>query len=97
VEGSKSFCEIFPMFTNLVSNDERFVLPFRTTCNSIVAILTLEVTGIPELSEDREFPWPKPSFIGPTRSHLFEVRYFVYERRKSIIEPHVSSFLGRFR
>lgn len=43
-------------------------------CNSIVAILTLEVTGIPELSENRAFPWPNPSFIEPTRSHLFEVR-----------------------
>jgi hypothetical protein len=43
---------------------------------SIVAILTLEVTGIPELSEDREFPWPKPAFIDrQTRSTLqmFEV------------------------
>lgn len=51
-----------------------FIFDFqRTTCNSIVAILTLEVTGIPELSENRDFPWPKPSFIEPTRSHLFEV------------------------
>ena len=42
---------------------------------SIVAILILEVTGIPELSEYREFPWPKPSFVNPTSSHLFEVSY----------------------
>jgi hypothetical protein len=76
VEDSKLFCETFPMLINLVSNDVRFVFLCRTTCNSIVAILTLEVTGIPELSEDREFPWLKPSFIGPTRSHLFEVRIF---------------------
>ena len=43
---------------------------------SVVAILTLEVTGIPELSADREFPWPKPAFIDrQTRSALrmFEV------------------------
>ena len=33
----------------------------QAKCNSIVAILTLEVTGIPEISDDREFPWPKPS------------------------------------
>jgi hypothetical protein len=74
VEDSKLFCETFPISTSLLSNDARSVLLLRTTCNSIVAILTLEVTGIPELSEDREFPWLKPSFIGPTRSHLFEVR-----------------------
>jgi hypothetical protein len=73
VEDSKLFCETLSMLINLVSNDVRFVFLCRTTCNSIVAILTLEVTGIPELSEDREFPWLKPSFIGPTRSHLFEV------------------------
>jgi hypothetical protein len=42
--------------------------------NSIVAILTLEVTGIPELSDNREFPWPKPGFIEPTRAFVFEVR-----------------------
>jgi hypothetical protein len=45
-----------------------------TSCTSIVAILTLEVTGIPELSNDREFPWPKPSFVQPTRKNVFEVR-----------------------
>ena len=42
-------------------------------CNSIVAILTLEVTGIPEISEDREFPWPKPTFVESTRPFVFEV------------------------
>lgn len=48
----------------------------QTTCRSIVAILTLEVTGIPELSQDREFPWPKPSFIEPTRPFVFELSVF---------------------
>jgi hypothetical protein len=38
-----------------------------------VAILTLEVTGIPELSENREFPWPNPHFIESTGAFVFEV------------------------
>ena len=93
MEDSKLSCETFLIFTNLVSNDARFLL-CRTTCNSIVAILTLEVTGIPELSEDREFPWLKPSFIGPTRSHLFEVSILFRGYSKSRIEPRVSPFLA---
>lgn len=43
----------------------------------MVAILKLEVTGIPEISSDRGFPWPKASFVErQTRrsSHVFEVR-----------------------
>ena len=43
----------------------------------MVAILKLEVTGIPELSSDRRFPWPKAFFVErQTRrtSHVFEVR-----------------------
>jgi hypothetical protein len=40
----------------------------------------LEVTGIPELSADREFPWPKPSFVEASRRHLFEVSH-VYTSR----------------
>lgn len=36
----------------------------RERCLSVVTILTLEVTGIPEISaDDRWFPWPKPHFI----------------------------------
>jgi hypothetical protein len=53
---------------------------------SIVAILTLEITGIPELSEDREFPWPKPAFIDrQTRSTLqmFEVSKFPHQSAMS--------------
>ena len=48
----------------------------------VVAILTLEVTGIPELSTDRDFPWPKPAFIAirQTRgtSHKFEVSWVLF-------------------
>jgi hypothetical protein len=44
-----------------------------SSCKSIVAILSLELTGIPELSENRDFPWPKPAFVTSTRSHMFEV------------------------
>ena len=72
-------------------------------CNSIVAILTLEVTGIPEISDDREFPWPKPSFIEPTRSFLFELSVFenssceyiipetLYTSRITALENHIRS------
>lgn len=48
----------------------------------MVVILTLELTGIPELSADREFPWPKPAFIDrQTRSALqmFEVRNAIFK------------------
>jgi hypothetical protein len=46
---------------------------FSPVCKSVVAILLLEVTGIPQLSHDRALGWPKPSFIIPARSHTFEV------------------------
>ncbi len=75
-------------------------------CSSIVAILTLEVTGIPEISEDREFPWPKPSFIEPARPFLFELSVFenssceyivpetLYTSRISALENHARSRRG---
>ena len=40
---------------------------------SVVAKLTLEITGIPELSSDRTFGWPSPTFIEPSNGHTFEV------------------------
>lgn len=40
---------------------------------SVVAKLTLEVTGIPELSPDRQFGWPAASFRSPPTNHVFEV------------------------
>ena len=60
----------------------------ESKCESIVAILTLEVTGIPELSNDREFPWPKPTFVSRhTRSaaHKFEVSMFESDLQEFII------------
>ena len=43
----------------------------------MVAILTLQVTGIPALSGDGIFPWPRPSFVErQTRGELFEVSMF---------------------
>jgi WD40 repeat protein len=57
-------------------------------CESIVAILTLEVTGIPEeLSDEREFAWPKPSFIEQPSStgHIFQVCMFENEEIDFII------------
>mmetsp|Transcript_12611 Transcript_12611/g.34970 ORF Transcript_12611/g.34970 Transcript_12611/m.34970 type:complete len:2290 (+) Transcript_12611:70-6939(+) len=46
----------------------------QSQCNSIVAILVLELTGIPNLSNDEY--WPRASFVTPTRKHLFEVSLF---------------------
>jgi hypothetical protein len=46
---------------------------FFCSHKSIVAILILEVTGIPELSANRGFPWPKPHFIESTTGFVFEV------------------------
>ncbi len=63
-------------FNETVIENRSVYLTHRFPCrhNSIVAILTLEVTGIPELSDNREFPWPKPGFVEPTRAFVFEVR-----------------------
>ena len=59
----------------------RYRFPFKTyfpqspkVCRSVVAILSLELTGIPELSEDDA--WPKPSFVRPAKTHMFEVGLF---------------------
>lgn len=57
----------------------RYRLPYRAFFrknHSIVAILTLEVNGIPELSSDRPVPWPKPVFVDSPSRHLFEVPMF---------------------
>ena len=77
----------------------------QVKCSSIVAILTLELTGIPELSNG-EFPWPKPSFIQPTRPFVFELSVFentsceyvisemLYTSRISSLENHIRSRNG---
>eukprot|EP00531_Pseudo-nitzschia_arenysensis_P009052 CAMPEP_0116157440 /NCGR_PEP_ID=MMETSP0329-20121206/23345_1 /TAXON_ID=697910 /ORGANISM="Pseudo-nitzschia arenysensis, Strain B593" /LENGTH=2316 /DNA_ID=CAMNT_0003654547 /DNA_START=150 /DNA_END=7100 /DNA_ORIENTATION=- len=86
--------------------EDYFRTKHHAKCSSIVAILTLEVTGIPEISEDREFPWPKPSFIEPARPFLFELSVFenssceyivpetLYTSRISALENHVRSRRG---
>jgi hypothetical protein len=43
-------------------------------CKSIVAVLTLEVTGIPEVSQEDLDGLVVPSFTSPTAPHSFEVR-----------------------
>lgn len=49
-------------------------LLIRARSLSVVAILTLEVTGIPALSDEGLFSWPRPTFINrQTRSTVFEV------------------------
>ena len=65
----------------------RFRFPYKdffSRNRSIVAILTLEITGIPELAREREVPWPKPSFVDLPRPQLFEV---------SMFESHSSDFI----
>lgn len=62
-------------------------------CESIVAILTLEITGIPELSEDRDLPWPKPSFVEPTRGYVFEVSLFETDQCEFIFPE--AQYIGR--
>eukprot|EP00934_Nitzschia_sp_Nitz4_P007938 Nitzschia sp. Nitz4//scaffold221_size33835//940//7855//NITZ4_007849-RA/size33835-augustus-gene-0.0-mRNA-1//1//CDS//3329542551//7928//frame0 len=64
-------------------------------CNSVVAILTLEVTGIPEISEDREFPWPRPSFVDPTRAFVFELRLFEHDKCDFVYPEEL--YTGRLR
>lgn len=53
----------------------RYRFPYKDykTCNSVIAKLTLEATGIPELSTDRIFGWPSPTFTTLTKCHVFEV------------------------
>ncbi|CAB9519710.1 bromodomain and WD repeat domain containing [Seminavis robusta] len=52
-------------------------------CTSIVAILTLEVTGIP--MGQRDFQWQLPQFVEPARSHIFEVGLFQSDHEEYII------------
>ena len=64
----------------------------ESKCESIVAILTLEITGIPELSHDREFPWPKANFVSrQTRSasHKFEVSMFESDLQEFIFPENL--------
>ena len=59
---------------------------------SIVAILKLEVTGIPQLSSDGTFPWPEPEFISrQTRSSsiTFEVSVFENGQLDFIVPEHL--------
>ncbi|KAL3923359.1 MAG: hypothetical protein SGILL_001701 [Bacillariaceae sp.] len=71
-------------------------------CRSIVAIVTLQVTGIPESVTDTEFPWPTPSFVEPSTSGVFEVSIFenphadflipefLYSARIDSLQKHVA-------
>ena len=57
----------------------RFRFPYKAYCKevvSVVAKLTLEITGIPELSNDRIFGWPLPTFTALTQPRVFEVALF---------------------
>jgi WD40 repeat protein len=57
----------------------RFRFPYKAyhkELGSVVAKLTLEITGIPEHSSDRIFGWPTPTFTSPTRAHIFELALF---------------------
>jgi len=59
---------------------------------SVVAILNLEVTGIPQLSSDGTFPWPEPEFISrQTRSSsiTFEVSVFENGQVDFLVPEHL--------
>jgi hypothetical protein len=66
----------------------RYRFPYKAFFSqnrSIVAILTLEVTGIPELSSDRVVPWSKPTFVELPRRHVFDLSVFETDASDFII------------
>ena len=44
-----------------------------------MVIMTLEITGIPQLGGDRNLSWPAPTFVEPTRSYKFEVSALLFD------------------
>jgi len=56
---------------------------------SVMTILTLEITGVPVLTTDRPFPWPKPEFIALPGSQsdpvTFDVSVFISEEVDFVI------------
>jgi hypothetical protein len=66
----------------------------------VAAILTLEITGVPSQSGDRNYPWPSPNFVAPiatrTRSHesvsTFEVTMFESDQSEFIIPEFLYSW-----
>jgi len=62
---------------------------------SVAAVLTLEITGIPSSSAERDIPWPYPSFVSAvstrTRSHdsKFEVTLFECNQEDFIIPEYL--------
>eukprot|EP00978_Attheya_sp_CCMP212_P011470 scaffold28300_cov59-Attheya_sp.AAC.2 len=61
----------------------RYRFPFSRKFCSVVAILTLALTGIPEHSHDRQFPWPKPKFIArSTRSCDISFEVSIFDSRE---------------
>ncbi|GAX10550.1 bromodomain and WD repeat domain containing protein 1/3 [Fistulifera solaris] len=71
-------------FVQCVIRNIRYRFPFTaysgrgsiSRCNSVVAILSLEITGVAQISRDRRFRWPSPEFAQPEQSHLFELNLF---------------------
>lgn len=63
----------FPFKGLLMRNQDGHVTKNR----SLVAILNLEVTGVPEQNEERNRVWPKPTFVAPPQNHVFEARILV--------------------
>jgi hypothetical protein len=45
---------------------------------SVVIIISLEITGVPDTTYPRKYPWPKPKFVEPPRSesYTFDVSLF---------------------
>ena len=65
---------------------------------SVAAILTLEIKGIPSHSSERDLPWPLPTFVSAvstrTRSHdsKFEVTIFECDQEDFIIPEYLYAF-----
>ena len=76
----------------------RYRFPYKAyskEVNSVVAKLILEITGIPELSNDRSFGWPLPTFTTLTQPRAFEVALFESKEDDFIIP--LSLYLSRLQ
>jgi len=65
---------------------------------SVVAILTLEITGIPVFPTDRDFPWPEPKFVDRVDTSgviTFDVSTFISKKVDFIVPEQL--YLWRLR
>ncbi|KAL7540285.1 hypothetical protein ACHAXR_010002 [Thalassiosira sp. AJA248-18] len=86
----------------------RYRFPYETYYKSrspdekiqdVVAILTLEISGVPSRASGRTFPWPAPTFVSPTASRTrsndsiqFEVTLFESTQDDFLIPEYLYSW-----